>query len=220
MTDRPTGDDRPAEVLADRPGPPGHDRPTGTDRSELTAPDHPRPADASRLVTLAEAAAITGTTTEAIRSRIRRRTLRAAKGNHGVWMVHRDELETGRPTATTHGHPASNPVKPGQQPETARPTGEETALRDRLEALTAELTAERLDRAAERLEVAERHGRELGGLRERIGRIEAEGMAAQEARRVAEAAQARAESQVEALTAELREVRRPLWERVVRSLRG
>lgn len=196
------------------------DRPTGTDHPAATTADRPGPATPGRLVTLAEAAALSGQSTEAIRSRIRRRTLRSTRGNHGALMVHLDELETGRPRSTDRDHPAGHPVTPGRPPATDRPTEEATALRDRLEAVTAELAAERLDRAAERLEAAERHGRELAELRERVGRAEVQAEAASTAHAVAEAGTVRAEARADAVELEVRRLRRPWLERLVSAIRG
>lgn len=205
MTDRPTAADHPAATGTDRPGPPGQDRPTGTDHPRPTAADRPGPATSDRLVTLGEAAAITGQSTEAIRSRIRRRTLRAQRGNHGVWMIHLDALETGRPEPTGRDRPADHPADRGRPPATDRPTEEVTALRDRLEAVMTTLAAERL---------------ELGKLLEIAGRAEEREKAARAAQATAETAAARAEARADALAAELRELRRPWLERLARAIRG
>jgi hypothetical protein len=56
-------------------------------------------------------------------------------------------------------------------------------------------------------------------LRERVARVEADQDGAECARRIAEAATTHADRRVDALNAELREIRRPLWERLAEFIR-
>jgi hypothetical protein len=202
-----TDPNRPAAFDHDRPGP------VGTDH------DRPPPNDRLRLVPLGEAARLSGLSAEAIRLRIRRSTLPSTKANDGRLLVRvadLGELTPGRSTATDHDQPTP----------TDRATLDASRLIERLDALEIEretirklLLAVRETHAAEMLAQAERHGRELAEVRERAAKAEAEGQAAGRERQAAEAARGRAEHRQDAAEDELRDLRRPLWERVVRAIR-
>ena len=196
-----------------------HDQPEPVGVVRSTDPDRPPLTDRLRLVPLGEAARLSGLSTEAIRLRIRRGTLTSTKANDGRLLVRvadLGELAPGRPTASDRVRPVS----------TDRATLDASRLLERVEALEIEretirelLLAEREAHAAELLVQAERHGRELAEVRERAGKAEAEVQAAGRERQAAEAARDRAERRQDAAEAELRDLRRPLWERVVRAIR-
>jgi hypothetical protein len=99
-----------------------------------------------RLYLLSEAAELTGSTVEAIRQRIRRRTIRAIKGNDGRVRVRLTEediaaLKAARPS----GQPSEQPS--GRQDEDSNAI---KALRDHLNATREDLARERTEHAAER----------------------------------------------------------------------
>jgi flagellar biosynthesis/type III secretory pathway protein FliH len=149
--------------------------------------------DPHRLVTLTQAAGLTGLSSEALRLRIKRGSLHAVRGNDGRHLVRvsdladltpsRDQLRppmTGqlRPDATAPDWPVADQSPP---PGDTVPSEVARRLLDRINSLEASLEAEREGRAtdreaaaAERVQVAEAHGRELAELRERVGRAEAE----------------------------------------------
>lgn len=195
---------------------------TGTDQRPTIPADRP-PDDRPRLVTMAEAAEMTGQTVEAIRSRVRRKTLRATKGNHGFWMVHIEDLHTGRPPMTVADRPAADhgrPAPTGAADHSAdrRPTADDR-VPDHLEELLAE-TRRRADAAEARVATVEAEAREarrladqraeeVAGLRERIGRVEAD-------RRAAESAADRAERRLSAAEAALHQAQLPWHERLAR----
>lgn len=155
----------------DRPGPVG--RPDATDRD--------------RLVTLAEAASLSGLSSEAIRLRIRRKSLWSTRRNDGRTVVRaRDliDLPPARPVA-------SDRSSMDDQPGLSR-------LLDRIETLEGTLETERQERTAERVEVAGR-----------LATAEAERDAERRRADTADAARERAE-------AALHEARLPWHDRLAR----
>jgi hypothetical protein len=107
-----------------------------------------------KLYLLSEAAELTGSTVEAIRQRIRRRTLQAIKGNDGrvrVKLTGADiaALMAARPSGQPYGQPYGQPSE--------RPSGHHDedssaikALEAYVNALREDLARERADHSAER----------------------------------------------------------------------
>jgi len=189
---------------------------TGTDRRPA-APADREPADHLRLVTLAEAAAMTGQRMEAIRSRIRRKTLNATRGNHGQWMVHADDLATGRPRPTRADHLMANRSRPGPTETVDKLADHQPADHDLVtDRLLTEAERRRADAAEARLasvEVELRDAREVATTARIAEAITLAELTAE--RRRADAAEAR----LATVDEELREARRPLWEKLARAIR-
>jgi hypothetical protein len=103
-----------------------------------------------KLYLLSEAAELTGSTVEAIRQRIRRRTLHAIKGNDGRVRVKLTDadiaaLMAARPSGQPYGQPSERPSGHHDEDSSAI-----KALEAYVNALREDLARERVDHAAER----------------------------------------------------------------------
>jgi hypothetical protein len=157
--------------------------------------DRPRPSNDPLRLTVPEAAKALGVTVDAVRGRIRRKTLDSEResGTVYVWV---DRAETDRP----------GPSETSQRPsaDQSELVGE---LRGRVEDLREQLQAERQAHAEAR--------RIIAGLVERMPAIEASQEAAESPETVEEAPD-RAEHRPEAGGAQA-SVRRPWWRRMFRN---
>src|SRR3954464_3523569 len=99
------------------PTPMSTDQPTATDQ-QVVPIDQP--------YTLTEAAKLTGLSVEALRQRIKRRTLVATKGNDGLMRVRLSPTDLSRLAETGHNH--------------ERPTGREDGQDYKIKVLEAEAT--------------------------------------------------------------------------------
>ncbi len=219
----------------------------------------PRPAepvsDPSSLYLLTEAAERTGLTVDALRKRIRRGKLETVKGNDGLVRVRitSADMEALRLADGQPGQP--KPIHPDENDQTikvleaerdaarlaeAKAEGLAEALRDALGRERERADRVEADRDAARA-LADRRGREVVELRERVGqaegesgafreqvkaerdradqaearagRVEAERDAARTEREAAKVAAAAAEGEAKGLRLALEEARRPFWRR-------
>lgn len=181
----------------------------------MSDPDQSQPVanlDPHRLVTLTEAAGLTGLSSEAIRLRIKRGSLQATRGNDGRHLVRVSDLSDLPPSRDQSRQPPSNQTRPDATTHDW-PLGDQSSrLTDQLAEVLAKLEALRSE-DRQRAETAEAEAKRLvedvAQLRERLAKVDAEKVAAMDARQVAEAARERAE-------AELREARLPWPDRLAR----
>lgn len=184
----------------------------------MTTPDDP-----GQLLTLTEAASFSGYSREALRLRVRRKKLPAVRGNDGMVRVKASDLAD-LPPSTPDDPEDDHPVHDGDELAEARlqlailQVDRDAEKRRADAAQTRVITLEEEVRDARAL--VDQRTQEVAQGQKAVGRAEALGEAARAAQAMAEAAAARAEGKVSILENELREARRPLWERVVRSLRG
>ncbi len=151
------------------------------------------PEAAGRRLTVAEAAEALGITAEAVRSRIKRRTLRTIREGGTVYVVLGD---------ADRAQPVGDRARPGDEPPSDRTDALIDALGGQVEDLREQLHAERQAHAEAR--------RIIAGLVERIPAIEAPQEAAAEP---TEEQQGRAEPRSAAPGAQ-EGVQRPWWRRV------
>ncbi|MCA1728595.1 MAG: hypothetical protein LC751_04035 [Actinobacteria bacterium] len=145
-----------------------HDRPN--DRPQTGSNGHPPPTDRRRpsstayRVSVPEAAEILGTTTDAVRSRMRRGKLRREEGEDGTVYVLLDDNVHDRPTTASDGRETGNPTV-GNGRETVE------------DSLLAERMASEIDHLRVQLEEAHAANREnrriIAALTQRIPEIEA-----------------------------------------------
>jgi chromosome segregation ATPase len=182
--------------------------------------------DRDRLYLLSEAAELTGATVEAIRQRIRRGTLHAIKGNDGRVRTRLTEadiaaLKAARPS----GQPSERPSGRHDEDSSAIKALEshietlrEELMRERQRAGTTDAHARdlavRLEALTDKLDQAHRDRQAESERRARL-EMDMAGLSSeleQERARIADL-KAEGELQVERLTAELNEARRPWWKR-------
>jgi hypothetical protein len=145
-----------------------HDRPN--DRPQTGSNGHPPPTDRRRpsstayRVSVPEAAEILGTTTDAVRSRMRRGKLRREEGEDGTVYVLLDGNVHDRPTTASDGRETGNPTVGN-----GRETVEDSPLAERM--------ASEIDHLRVQLEEAHAANREnrriIAALTQRIPEIEA-----------------------------------------------
>jgi hypothetical protein len=157
-----------------------------------------QPKTSRQRVTVAQAAEILGITVEAVRGRIKRKTLQHERHSGTVYvLLHADQMPTGR--------------QPGDDQTTDQPQSDNTALisakDETIATLQEQLQAERQAHSEAR--------RIIAGLVERIPAIEAPSEAS-EAPETVEAAPERAEPRP--ATGDAQEgIRRPWWRRIFRN---
>ena len=157
-----------------------------------------QPKTSRQRVTVAQAAEILGITVEAVRGRIKRKTLQHERHSGTVYvLLHADQMPTGR--------------QPGDDQTTDQPQSDNTALisakDETIATLQEQLQAERQAHSEAR--------RIIAGLVERIPAIEAPSEAS-EVPETVEAAPERAEPRP--ATGDAQEgIRRPWWRRIFRN---
>lgn len=168
--------------------------------------DEARTDKVDRLVSLAEAATITGIASEALRLRIRRGKLPSTRGNDGRVFVRTADLDALVPGRTSP-----------DSPETAvQARTDEGELADHLSATVAEL---RTDLAQARAELARAWEDRLED-KGRAERAEAQAAAWQERAEEAQERVKEAATRLDKAEARLEEARRPWWERAILAVRG
>ncbi|WP_338666267.1 helix-turn-helix domain-containing protein (plasmid) [Pararoseomonas sp. SCSIO 73927] len=173
-----------------------------------SAPDEP-----GRLLTLTEAATHSGYSREALRLRVRRGKLPAVRGNDRVVRIKASDLAD-LPPVSTDDQEDAEPATPDDRVDTYL-----EVQQHRGEAVRARLEAARIDLKGLRDRLDEE--RELSAERAtQVAVAEARYQAAIQAQQVATEARQRAEARLAVIEEELREARRPLWERVIRAIRG
>jgi hypothetical protein len=181
----------------------------------MTLDNHPAPSpdDPGRLLTLTEAAALSGYSREALRLRVRRGRLPAVRGNDGLVRVKASDL-TDLPPVTSDDPEDTPAVTPDDREDAwLEAQGQRAkATRARIDRARIELAGLR-DRLEKEREVSAERATQLAVM-------EAKHQAAVEAQRVATEARERAEARLAVIEEELREARRPLWERLVLAIRG
>jgi excisionase family DNA binding protein len=162
-------------------------------------------------MTIADAAKLLGVSDEAVRQKVKRRTLRARKGNDG-------RLQVMVETLLTQGQPKTDQPKATQDS-----MGEINALREHVqtlredkERLLADLERGRVDRAAADAVADAERTRMLAGHAAAVSKLEQQLRAAEDRAGKADARADDVLAEVRALREALEDARRPWWRRLLK----